>query len=207
MRVLLASGAYLTFAAGGVQLLVAAAHTLATVASPLLALPIAKANPAPSLVERREIAQASPLPESQPLRRVVALTAPQMPLAVLARGLDEAETAYEETAHEPPQAVNATEVLDASLVAPLTVRDVIKDDAIKDSATPLLQVAALEITRAEFGQPAIALSSQRRLKQGQSAAKRKPKAVLAPKSREQILLSSLETPGNLMTRGFLKRQS
>lgn len=200
MRVLLASVAYLTFAAGGVQMLVAAAHTFATAASPLLALPITKPT-APSLVERREIEQASPLPESQPLRRVVALTAPQMPLAVLARGLDEAETAYEETAYEEPQAVSATEVLDASLVAPLTVRDV-----IKDSATPLLQVAALEITRAEFDQPTIALSSKRRPK-GQGAAKRKPKAVLAAKSREQVVLASLETPGNLMTRGFLKRQS
>lgn len=200
MRVLLASVAYLTFAAGGVQMLVSAAHTFATAASPLLALPITNPNPAPSLVERREIAQAAPLPESQPLRRVVALTAPQMPLAMLARGLDEAETAYQETAHEPPKAVSANEVLDASLVAPLTARDV-----IKDSATPLLQVAALEITRAEFGQPPIAHSSKRRPK-GQSAAKRKPKAVLAAKSREQVL-ASLETPGNLMTRGFLKRQS
>lgn len=205
MRVLLASVAYLTFAASGVQMLVSAAHTLATAASPLLALPITKPNPAPSLVERREIAQAAPLPESQLLRRVVALTAPQMPLAVLARGLDEAETAYQETAYEPPQALSATEVLDASLVAPVPVGDVIKDDVIKDSATPLLQVAALEITRAEFGQPTIALSSKRRPK-GQSAAKRKPKAVLAAKSREQVL-ASLETPGNLMTRGFLKRQS
>lgn len=195
MRVLLASVAYLTFAAGGVQMLVATAHTLATAASPLLALPVAKPNSASTLVERRENAQAAPLPESQPIRRVAALTAPQIPVAMLARGLDEAETAY-----QPPQAVSATEVLDASLFAPVPVGDI-----IKDSATPLLQVAALEITRAEFGQPTIALSSKRRPK-GQSAAKRKPKAVLAAKSREHVL-ASLETLGNLMTRGFLKRQS
>ena len=196
MRVLLASAAYLTVAVGGVSLLAAGAHTLATAASPLLVLPPAKFNTAPSLVERRLIAQEAPEPESQPLRRVVALKAPEIPLAVLARGLDEAETAY-----EPPQAVNMVEVLVVSVVQASGV------DTVEDSAPPLLQVAALDIDAAQLGQPVPALTSKQKSKQIRSASKRKTKPALIAKLRETMRLASLETPGQLMNRAFLQRQS
>ncbi len=185
MRVLLASAAYLTVAAGGVKMLLAGAHSLATAASPFLLLPPTP-NPAPSLVERRLIAQAAPAPEYTPLRRVVALKAPEVPIAQLAQGLDEAETAY-----EPPRAVSVTEVLQATVVAPAVVQD-----TIKESTPPLLQVAALEITRAQFGQPTIALPAKRRSKQGQSAAKRKSKPLIIAKARGPVRLASLETPAS-----------
>lgn len=197
MRVLLASAAYLTVAMGGMSLLAAGAHTLATAASPLLVLPPAKFNTAPSLADRHLIAQEAPEPESQPLRRVVALKAPEIPLAVLARGLDEAETAY-----EPPQAVNMVEVLAASVVQASGVRD-----TIKDSAPPLLQVAALDIDGAQLGQPVPALTSKQKSKQIRSASKRKTKPALVAKLRETMRLASLETPGQLMNRAFLQRQS
>lgn len=194
MRVLLASAAYLTVAAGGVTMLVASAHTLATVASPHLVLPPAP-KPAPSLVERRLITQAAPAPEYAPLRRVVALTAPDMPIAQMARGLDEAETAY-----DPPRAVIVVEVQEAPVIPAVTV----VQDTIKDSTPPLLQVAALEITRAEFGQPTISLPSRRSHKQ--RAFKRKARPVVVAKMRGPERLASLETPGQLMNRAFLKRQ-
>lgn len=196
MRVLLASAAYLTVAVGGVSLLAAGAHTLATAASPLLVLPPAKFSPAPSLVERRLIAQEAPEPESQPLRRVVALKAPEIPLAVLVRGLDEAETAY-----EPPQAVNMVEVLVVSVVQASGV------DTVEDSAPPLLQVAALDIDGAQLGQPVPALTSKQKAKQIRSSSKRKTKPALVAKLRETMRWASLETPGQLMNRAFLQRQS
>lgn len=195
MRVLLASAAYLTVAAGGVKMLVASAHTLATAASPFLVLPPAP-TPAPSLVERRLIAQAAPAPEYTPLRRVVALKAPDMPIAQLAQRLDDAETAYEPT-HE----VRVIELLEPLAVPAVTV----VQDAIKDSSPPLLQVAALEITRAEFGQPTIVLASKRKPKQ--SVAKRKIKPAVIAKLRGPVRLASFETPGLLMNRAFLKGQS
>lgn len=201
MRVVLASAAYLAVVAGGVKVAVDSAHTLATAASPLLVLPVTKPNAPPSLVERRLIAQSAPQPVNQPLRRVVAMTAPDMPIAQLAHRLDEAETAY-----KPPRSSvvspGVTEVLDASALPSAA------PESVATTRPPLLQVAALEITRAEFGQPTVALS-KRRPKQAHTTAslKRKGRAFSLAKVRAPIRLAMAETPGLLMYRGFVKRQS
>lgn len=201
MRVVLASAAYLAVVAGGVKVAVDTAHTLATAASPLLILPVTKPNAPPSLVERRLIAQSAPQPVSQPLRRVVAMTAPDMPIAQLAYRLDEAETAYEPPRSSAVSPAGVTEVLDASAL-PAAV-----PETMASARPPLLQVAALEITRAEFGQPTVV--PKRRPKQAQNTAslKRKGKAFSIAKARAPIRLAMAETPGLLMYRGFVKRQS
>ena len=51
MRVIFASAAYLTAMAGGVNILIASAHSLASLATPMLQLPAAKQSSAPTLVE------------------------------------------------------------------------------------------------------------------------------------------------------------
>jgi len=199
------SAAYFAVLAGGVKATVYSTHTLMTAASPLLVLPVTKPDAPPSLVDRRLIAQSAPDPVSQPLRRVTAMIAPEMPAAQLAHRLDEAETAYEPESSTvvptevtvPPDAIGVREA--AGYGAP---------EVVATTRPLLLQIAALEIARDEFGQLSVA-SRKLRPKQPQSSAslKRKARPSVAAKARGPIRLAMAETPGLLMYRGFVKRQS
>ena len=193
MRVIFASAAYLTAMAGGVNILIASAHSLASLATPMLQLPAAKQSSAPTLVERRLIAQSAPEPVNVPLRTVVAYAAPDMPVAQLAARLDEAETAY--------QPETDAEIIDVRAAPP---------PAMETARPPALMTVALEIARVELSKNSdIAELNRATPKSSKSPAlsKRKGKPTQIAKTRASVRLASLETPGNLMFRGLLKRQS
>lgn len=99
MNFILSCLAYVTAAATGLKMLAVAANTIAVTAAANLQLP-PQPLAQPSLVERRLIAQSAadavvPKPTRGP---VMALDAPEMPVAMLAVVLDQAETAY---VHQP----------------------------------------------------------------------------------------------------------
>lgn len=214
MRVVFASVAYLTAMAGGVKVLIASAHSLATAASPLLHLPPTKPNNAPTLVERRLIAQSAPDPVNPPLRKVLALDAPDMSIAQLAVALDSAETAYTPALpesivalREPAGALDLAVAAVAVALQPASEPSAAAP-AIHDVGAPLLVAAALEITRAEFGKTTVTLAKRKpKPGKGSLASKRKGKALLTARLRGPVRLASLETPGVLMYRGFVKQQS
>lgn len=178
--------AYVTAIAAGVHALSVATHELALSAAQNLKLPEPKPTNEPTLVERREIAQQTPVVAKPALRRVAALTPPKVPLALLASKLDDAETAY------VPE-VSRTVVLAYEHRMPVA------------AAKPLHHGKKL----ARVGKTRLAASTAKR---GKQMARRDPFAsgpvqLFAVRPANSARMATFETPGSLMFRGLLNRQS
>lgn len=189
MQFVAASFAYFSVVAAGVKILADVAHILTLSAVQTLQLPAPKLIAQPTLVERRLIAQSAPV-IVKPERRVVAMNAPFVPVAVMAVNLDTAETAY------VPQAVTQTPVA-AKPAGPLM------SDVAMVKAKPAKKYAA----KSAKGPAKIRTASY-----SQKRAKKKLGTeivflIKTPAKRKTSSFARLETPGYLMFKGLLKQQS
>ena len=189
MQFVAASFAYFSVVAAGVKILADVAHILTLSAVQTLQLPAPKLIAQPTLVERRLIAQSAPV-IVKPERRVVAMNAPFVPIAVMAVNLDTAETAYVPQAVIPPMA--ASDVTTAPIKIAATVK-----------AKPSKRHAA----KGTMGSGKIRTASY-----SQKRAKKKLGTeivflIKTPAKRKTSSFARLETPGYLMFKGLLKQQS
>lgn len=188
MQFVLGLIAYGSAAAAGVKILASVTHVLATSAAQNIQLPETNLHATPTLVERRLIAQAAPVPAKPLNRRIVALDAPEMPVALMANALDEAETAYDPSRDLPivapvkPEARHATKTQNGK-----NGRD----------ARVLAKVSFATHSANKRG-----ISKSRNSKQPFNSKK-----IQFARKTNPNRFATFETPGHLMSKALLSRQS